>query len=138
MLFAVPSSRLPLRGASSRLPSSRLPSSRLPLRGPAVGFLLVVFRAAGFAVVLFAVVLVPFSFVGMVASLVTLTLGSTCLGDHRRRGDAPWATVAIVISAAETALFGSLLFPAQGRPASCGRLVLAAQPQGVGVTPVTT
>ena len=40
-----------------------------------------------------------------------------------------------MVSAAQAALFGSLLFPAQGRPASCGRLVLAAQPQGVGVTP---
>jgi hypothetical protein len=68
----------------------------------AVVFLAVVFRAVVFravvfraevAVVLFAVVLVPFLFVGMVASLVTLTLGSTCLGDHRRRGDAPWTTV---------------------------------------------
>ena len=72
----------------------------------AVDFLAVVFRATGFAVVLFAVVLVPFLFVGMIASPVTLTLGSTCLDDYRRRGDTPWRPWAIVISAAEAALFG--------------------------------
>jgi len=76
----------------------------------AIGFFAVGFLAAGFAVVLFALVLVPFLFVGMVASLVPLTLGSTCLGDHRRRGHAPWATV---ISAAEASLFGLLLFLAR-------------------------
>jgi hypothetical protein len=36
--------------------------------------------------------LVPFLFVGMIASLIALTLGSTCLDDYRRRGDAPRAT----------------------------------------------
>jgi hypothetical protein len=42
------------------------------------GLLAVIFRAAGFfAVVFFAVVLVPVLFAAMVASLVTLTLGST-------------------------------------------------------------
>jgi hypothetical protein len=46
-------------------------------------FLAVIFRAAGFfavvffAVVFFAVVLVPVLFAAMVASLITLTLGST-------------------------------------------------------------
>jgi hypothetical protein len=66
----------------------------------AVVFFAVVLRAAGFAVALFAVVLVPFLLAGMVASLVTFTLGATCLGDHRRHGDAQSATV---ISAAEAA-----------------------------------
>jgi hypothetical protein len=99
----------------------------------AVDFLAVDFLAVVFAAVLFAVVLVPFLFVGMVASLVTLTLGSTCLGDHRRRGDAPSATV---ISAAEAALSGSLLL-AQGRLASSGHLVLAALAPGWWSHPVT-
>jgi hypothetical protein len=91
----------------------------------AVVLFAVVLRAAGFPGVLFAVVLVPFLLAGMAASLVTFTLGATCLGDHPRRGDAPSATV---IAAAEAACSDRSSSWLRGRPPSSGRLVFAALP----------
>ena len=102
----------------------------------AVVFLAVDFRATGFAGVLFAVVLVPLLFVGMATSLVTLTLGSTCLGDHRRRGYSVGDRGRSWISAAEAALFRIAPLPGSGRP-QVPRLVFAALTPGRGVTPVT-
>ena len=101
----------------------------------AVDFFAVDFRAAGFAGVLFAVVLVPLLFVGMAASLVTLTLGSTCLGDHRRRGYSVGDRGRSRSRRPRRPCFGLLLFLAQVarkfRAWSLRRF-----PQG-GVTPVT-